>query len=505
MSILRTKCLDAAAPGPALLAVILTSIGLAGSSRGEDLFAPNLKVTYRLVPHGDALAAELTRYPEPRSPAHRIRLPAADQIASLEPGDRILALDNRPIRSEADVRSGVGAAKIRFIDGRTGEALVGTVDLPRVVWPPEPPPRLFPEGSSKWPPEKEPRLGVELSDTWYPWPFRHDDYSFEGMVVLRSPEGRSPARRVRLEDGKIVALKPGDLILSMNERANPTIENLAMIPEGDAPLSLLDVETGQLVRGSVRLDAKVPARERPGAGDGEAKDPGEAPAALARSQPELRAIVAEEVRTGGIRVRAPSFSSDGPYLLWDFGPCYTAEPLDETTKWQVWIEGFRQGTAEPMRSEWEPILGRAEGVLGREMERRNRAGPLPSTVDRDFRRAMLYVLLDGLGASMRTQGTRFPPYHVPPSGGGGGTGLLRVNLTTRTGTGTIHYMNRLHWRIITESQKREPKPGEWMTCRAGDGVSLAGWYAYFVEYPEGKKSAIRRDLHIRRDGAVTVD
>jgi hypothetical protein len=96
--------------------------GRTGPPPSSDQYSAKWGIYYKAVGRpGGTFGIQLTRDPNPNSPAAQLQF---------EPGDMIVTLDDLPIRKPADLEGHYSTTRVVFVNIRTGQPQAATVELP---------------------------------------------------------------------------------------------------------------------------------------------------------------------------------------------------------------------------------------------------------------------------------------------------------------------------------------------------------------------------------------
>lgn len=139
----------------------------------NDRLIPNLAAYAEFVPHDDALAIKISRPPQAGS---------ALIAAGIGVDDRIVVMDELPIRHPVDVLSHVAATPTVVLDGRTGERRSITLQLPADV------------KNADWAPPERLARGLGIYYRLVPL-----GSGRQGARLSRTPYSNAPVNALRLE------------------------------------------------------------------------------------------------------------------------------------------------------------------------------------------------------------------------------------------------------------------------------------------------------------------
>jgi S1-C subfamily serine protease len=201
----------------------------------QDNYAPNLGISYQLVPYGGAFGARLTRNPASGSPAAQLQL---------EPGDMITTLDNQPIYGPNDVLNHSAYTTVVFVNVRTGRPQSGAVFIPgsgptRPPYPPGPPSTPYVLGVVTVP--------VTLNDGGA------GAYSSRrpGSYYNPNPGGNVPIGALRITGvspggaAQRAGLEVGDTIVSINQTPTPDAQTMRWAIANSGGVLRMTVKNGR--------------------------------------------------------------------------------------------------------------------------------------------------------------------------------------------------------------------------------------------------------------------
>jgi hypothetical protein len=339
---------------------------------------------------------------------------------------------------------------------------------------------------------------------------------YKGALAARvaaAPGPGAPATRIRRSDnGKVVLLEPGDLILAMDEKA---FYSRADFDDhvAESTIYFRDSRTGLLQYGRTVLPATVTAStflrgDRSGSEDKVYQAPldksGTTP--FAKSQPELRGLVLQAVQDGEVILHTPRVRDNGlmSRRWFNFGPYSASGAYHETVGDQALVESLRTSTRDPLLRQYlssgitnvELLIDRKLGYLNQGQPEKILKDQIDQKIEFQYMRAVF--------TTATARGESLPPFAPLPSVAYYAMGPMPVRLLSQRNATAIQYMPRLNWWIITKSQHREPKDLEWSTCKPGEKVQMSGFYAYVARYADGSADPPRDDLHITTSGDVTL-
>jgi hypothetical protein len=332
--------------------------------------------------------------------------------------------------------------------------------------------------------------------------------------VAAPPAPGSPVSRIRRSDnGQLVTLEEGDLVLAMDEMAFFSRADFDSHVR-ETRLYYRDRLTGFFQAGTITLPATVePSRpvrgDRPG-------DPLESPDGLglpdpyeqypfARSQAELRSLLGESIRDGEVTLYPPRVPQENRAIgNCTLGGGHFIGPVHATVRDQAVVESFRGYVRDPVLRQYSSsALVNVERLIDRKLRFLNQ-GQREQIRKQSIEQQIDFQYLWAFCASATARQLQLPDFVGALPRTAPAPQQFFVRLLSRRNAITFFYMPRLNWWIITRSQRRLPKDGEWSSCQTGEEIPMSGFYVYTARYADGSVDSPRTDLHITRPGTWTL-
>jgi hypothetical protein len=342
------------------------------------------------------------------------------------------------------------------------------------------------------------------------------DYQFDRYVQFRHgamaarvaspPEPGSAAARIRRNDtGELITLEQGDLVVAMDETA---FFGQADLDEhtGETSIYFRDGRTGRFIAGKAVLPPNVtPSRKIRGEVTFEPKitvsrSKGRDRAPFPRTQAELKGFLSQSIQDGEVRLGTPRLvQPDGSLTRAWLAFTQFSGLAHETIRDQAFVESLRVDLGHPVLNQtMAAALSNVERVIDRKLTlfNQDQVGQIgKERLDQQIEFQYLYAVF----AAASARGQPLPPF-TPLAVPAAAAPTFFVRLLSDRNATAILYMPRLNWRIITQSQRRQPDALEWSTCKPGEDVGMIGFYAYIARYADGTADPPREDLHITRQG-----
>jgi hypothetical protein len=323
--------------------------------------------------------------------------------------------------------------------------------------------------------------------------------------VASTPLPGSAATRItRNDNGQVITLEPGDLVLAMDEMAflNRADFDAHM---GETTIYFRDGRTGLFGVGKAVLPAEVTPGQlvKGNAGfDPDFTFPWSKPQAepFAADQAETRSLLLQSIGDGEVQLDTPKvrLANGSVSRMWMPMNRFSG-PAHRTVHEQALVESLRLDLGDPVLNQtMAAALPNVERVIDRQLLLLNqdRADLIKTErLDQQIEFQYLYAVF----AFAAARGQPIPPFEPLPRFAPAAPPFF-VKLFSQRNATEIYYMARLNWWIITRSKHRQPREEEWSKCKPGEAVSMIGYYAFFTKYPDGSADAPRDDLHIIQNG-----